>query len=90
MAKSTGPVNPNEFLIKAKFYKAVSLVFVVIGLGVFMMLYVNIVEGRLMEALKNPFTLGIFIIPFIPAAVLSFISDRNDKKYQKLSADKKS
>ncbi len=88
MAKSTGPTNPKEFLIKSKFYKAVSLVFVVLGLVVFMILYVANVEGRLMEALKNPFTIGMFIIPFLPAAILSFMADRNEKKYNKLTQGK--
>ena len=84
----TVPSNPKEYLIKAKFYRAVSLVFVVLGLVVFMVLYMANVEGRLMEALKNPFTLLLFIIPFLPAAVLSFIADRFEKKYKKLSGDK--
>ena len=79
------PVNPKEFLIKAKFYRAVSMVFVVLGLIIFMILYVANVEGHLIEALKNPFTLGMFIIPFLPAAVLSIIADKNEKKYIKLT-----
>ena len=88
MAKASAPVNPKEYLIKAKFYRGVSYVFVVLGLIVFMILYVANVEGRLMEALKNPFTIGMFIIPFLPAAVLSIIADRNDKKYTKLTQGK--
>ena len=87
MNKNT-PTNPKEYLIKAKFYRAVSMVFVVLGLVVFMILYIANIEGRLMEALKNPFTLCLFIIPFLPAAVLSYIADRFEKKYQKLSGDK--
>ncbi len=88
MAKSSGPTNPKEYLIKSKFYRAVSLVFVVLGLVVFMIIYVSTVEGRIMEALKNPFTIGMFIIPFLPAAVLSIMADRNEKKYHKLTQGK--
>lgn len=87
MAKSSVPTNPREFLIKAKLYRAISMVFVILGLVVFMILYVANVEGRLMEALKNPFTLGMFVIPFLPAAVLSIIADRNEKKYIKLTGN---
>lgn len=88
MAKTTEPVNPKEYLIKSKFYKVASMVFVVLGLVVFMVLYIANIEGRFMEALKNPFTIGIVIIPFLPAAVLSILSDRNEKKYLKLTEKK--
>lgn len=64
------------------------MVFVALGLVVFMLLYIANVEGRLMEALKNPFTIGMFIIPFLPAAVLSVLADRNEKKYIKLTQAK--
>lgn len=88
MAKADTPVNPKEYLIKAKFYRVVSMIFVALGLVVFMILYVNTVEGRVMEALKNPMTLGMFIVPFLPAAVLSIIADKNEKKYIKLTGQK--
>lgn len=83
MAKA--PVNPKEYLIKSKFYRAVSLVFVVIGLIAFLMLYIANVEGRVMEALKNPVTILFFIIPFLPAIVLSMLASKNEKKYLKMT-----
>ena len=90
MAKSTAPVNPKEFLIKSKFYRGVSLVFVVLGIVVFMILYNANVEGRLIEALKTPFTIAMFVVPFLPAAVLSYMASKYEKKYLKLSpGDKK-
>ena len=76
--------NPKEYLIRAKFYRTFSLIFVVLGIIIFSFLYVANVDGRLIAALKNPFTLGIFIIPFLPAAVLSFLAARNEKRYYKL------
>lgn len=88
MAKTSEPINPKEFLIRSKFYRGVSMVFVALGLVVFMFLYIANVEGRLMEALKNPFTIGMFIVPFLPAAVLSILADRNEKKYIKLTQGK--
>lgn len=88
MAKIETPVNPKEYLIKAKFYRAVSMVFVALGLVVFLILYANTMEGHVMESLKNPFILGIFIIPFLPAAVLTIIADKNEKKYIKLTGAK--
>lgn len=88
MAKEAATTNPREYMIRAKFYRGVSMVFVVLGLIVFMILYIANIEGRLLEALKNPFTIGIFIIPFLPAAVLSILADKNEKKYAKLAQAK--
>ena len=88
MAKTATTVNPKEYLIKAKIYRVASMVFVALGLVVFMILYVNTIEGRVMEALKSPMTLGIFIVPFLPAAILSLIADKNEKKYIKLTGQK--
>lgn len=83
MAKA--PTNPKEFLIRAKLYKATALLFVVLGLVVFMGLYFANISGRLMEALRDPTTLVIFVFPFLPAAFLSWLSAKNEKKYEKLS-----
>ncbi len=68
-------------LQKSKLYRTFSLVFVTLGIFVFCFMYVNNVDGRLMDALKDPTTIGIFLIPFLPAAALSFIADRYEKKY---------
>ncbi len=86
MAKA--PVHPKELIIRAKFYRATSLIFVVLGLVIFMILYVGNIEGRLLDALKDPFTIGVFLIPFLPAAVLSWLADRNEKKYAKFLESK--
>ncbi len=72
----------NRLLLqKAKLYRTFSLVFVTVGIFVFCFMYINNVDGRLMQALRDPFTIGIFMIPFLPAAVLTFIADRFEKKY---------
>lgn len=81
MAKT--PTNSKEYLVRAKLYKAVSMAFLVLGLIVFMILYIAKIEGRLMEALRDPTTLVIFIFPFLPAAFLSWLSGKNEKKYEK-------
>lgn len=83
MAKA--PTNPKEYLIKAKLYKAVALAFLILGLVVFMALYISKIEGRLMEALKDPTTLIVFVFPFLPAAFLSWLSSKNEKKYEKIT-----
>jgi cytochrome bd-type quinol oxidase subunit 2 len=67
--------------MKAKVYRFASLLFVTIGIILFCVMYVKNVDGRLVEALRNPLTIFIFLIPFVPAAVLSFLADRAEKKY---------
>ena len=74
-----------EYMIKAKVYRFMSLVFVTLGIFIFCAMYVQNVEGRLVEALKDPMTIAIFLIPFFPAAVLSYLADGAEKKYRKMT-----
>ena len=76
-----------QLLVKAKLYRTFSLIFVTIGIFMFCFLYISQVEGRLLEALRDPYTIMVFLIPFMPAAVLTWIADRFEKKY--LAAIKK-
>lgn len=74
---------PQEYLIKAKLYRFVSYIFVALGLFVFAVMYVKNVEGRLMEALRDPMIILLFLVPFFPAVVLTILADGADKKYKK-------
>lgn len=73
-----------EYLVKSKLYRFMSLLFVTLGIFVFCAMYVQNVEGRLVQALKDPMTISVFLIPFFPAAVLSFLADSCEKKYRNL------
>lgn len=75
---------PREALIKAKVYRFASLLFVTIGIVIFCVLYIKNVDGRLVEAMRNPLTVFIFLVPFLPAAVLTFLADRAEKRYTSL------
>lgn len=68
-------------LVKSKLYRTFSLVFVTLGIFIFCFLYINNVDGRFLEAMRDPYTILVFLIPFLPAAVLTFIADRFEKKY---------
>lgn len=61
-----------------------SLLFVTLGIFIFCALYIQNVEGRLVEALKDPMTVFIFLLPFIPAAVLTMLADSAEKKFKKM------
>ena len=73
-----------EYLIKSKLYRFVSLLFVTLGVLIFCVMYVQNVEGRLIEALKDPMTILLFLVPFIPAAILTLLADGAEKKYRKM------
>lgn len=76
---------PQEYMIKAKLYRFMSLLFVTLGVVVFCAMYIQKVEGRVLEALKDPMTIVIFLIPFVPAAVLTYLADGAEKKYKKMT-----
>lgn len=74
----------HEYLVKVKLYRFVSLLFVTLGIFIFCIMYVQNVEGKLIQALRDPMTITVFLVPFIPAAVLTFLADSAEKKYKKL------
>ena len=74
-----------EYMIKAKLYRFMSLLFVTLGVVVFCAMYIQRVEGRVLEALKDPMIIAIFLIPFVPAAVLTYLADGAEKKYKKMT-----
>lgn len=74
-----------EYLIKSKLYRFMSLLFVTLGIFIFCALYIQNVEGRLVEALKDPMTVFIFLLPFVPAAVLTILADSAEKKFKDMT-----
>ena len=78
--------NPQDFMVKAKLYRFVSLLFVTIGVFVFCAMYIQNIEGRLLQALKDPQTIFIFLVPFLPAAVLTILADRAERKFKDLTS----
>lgn len=75
--------DPRAYLVKSKVYKTASLIFVTLGIFIFCILFIKNVSGRLDEALREPATILIFLIPFLPAAVLTLLADRYEKKYKR-------
>ena len=71
----------NDLLLQAKIYKFMTLLFALLGGLIFLILYLNNIEGRLLEAMKEPQTILFILIPFAPAFVLSLITKSKEKKY---------
>lgn len=47
----------------------------------FLVLYFKNVEGRLVEALHNPMTIAVLLLPFLPAIVMTFLAERARSKF---------
>ena len=68
-------------LMKARLYRYIAVVFALVGLLVFLVVYMDHVEGQLLEALSNPLIIGALFIPFLPAVLLSWMAARAEKKF---------
>lgn len=69
-----------EYLLKSKLYRFMAMIFFALGVVLFLFLYLRYVEGNLSEALRRPATILVFLLPFIPAAVLTRITKKYEKK----------
>ena len=73
-----------ELLIKARLYRMIAVIFAVVGFVVFMILYFKNIEGNILEALSKPSMVVIILVPFLPAAVLSWLSVRTEERFYRL------
>lgn len=68
-------------VLKAKIFRFFALIFALAGMVIFVILYFQNVQGTFLSALTNPFIVFIVLVPFLPAAVLSFMAHRLERKY---------
>lgn len=72
-----------ELVIKARIYRVLGLIFALVGLVIFLIMFMRHVEGSFFSSLTNPFVVTMIIFPFLPAAVLSFLARRLEREYEK-------
>lgn len=73
-----------SLLIKSRLYRLFALAFALMGVVIFVYLYFQHVEGQLFQALRDPFTIAIILIPFLPAVVLSLMAQKLEQKFKAL------
>lgn len=73
-----------QALFKAKSYMVYTWIFLIGGFAVFALLYGKYVEGRFMEAIQEPHLIVVFLLPFLPAVVLSLMTKKNYRVYEDL------
>jgi hypothetical protein len=78
-----------QLLMKAKLFRLFALIFAFVGMLIFIMLYLQHVDGSFLSALRNPFIVLILILPFLPAAALTFRAAQIEKQYLRKFVNKK-
>lgn len=68
-------------MLKARLLRLFAFVFAFVGVILFVVLYFQNIEGSFWSALTNPFVVTILVVPFLPAAVLSFMASRLERQY---------
>ena len=62
-------------------FRFFALFFAVIGLGIFIILYLQNIDGQLLTALTEPRTLWMVLMPFLPAVLLSYIAEKTSEEF---------
>lgn len=65
-----------DLLMRSRLYQLFALTAAVVGLIIFAFLYFENIDGRFDEALRDPATLVMVVMPFLPAIVLSIMAER--------------
>jgi hypothetical protein len=80
-------LKPNELrncAVKARTYRLFALIFVLVGILLFSYMYTTKLQGRFAQAIQDPFTITIFLLPFLPAFFLSWLASGYEKKFDEL------
>ena len=70
-----------ELLLKTRLYRFIALCFLIMGVALFIVLYLRFIEGDILAALRQPSLIFILLLPFLPAAVLTSMSAKAHKQF---------
>lgn len=79
-----------KLLMKAKLYRASALFFAITGILLFIQMFVTKIQGHFLDAMRDPFTILIILIPFLPAIVLSIMAQKAEREFAALKPFEKS
>ena len=74
--------------MKARLLRLFALIFAVVGLVIFIVLYMRNIQGSFFSAMTNPFVIIMVIFPFLPAVVLSWKAGKLEEEYKKMTQKK--
>lgn len=73
-----------ELLLRSRIYRFSGLVFACLGVFIFVFLYLSHIEGHFWSSLRRPDLVAMIFLPFVPAAILSMMAARAEKKFMRL------
>lgn len=76
-----------EYLLKTRLYRFIALCFLILGVALFIVLYLRFIEGDALTALRQPSLILILLLPFLPAAVLTSMSAKAHKQFFRIMED---
>lgn len=73
-----------NLLMKAKLYRMFALFFAVMGVVIFISLFLSHIDGDFFHALRDPKTIAVILVPFLPAVVLSLMAQKTERQFSAL------
>lgn len=73
-----------ELLIRSKVYRLLAIVFLLVGIAVITMIYLNISGGDATKVFNNPAIIVGILVTFLPASVFSLMASKAEKKLSKI------
>lgn len=69
-----------EFVIQIRLYRMFAGLLTLAGFVIFAYFYFAHIQTRFFEAITDPGTIGMVLIPFVPAGIFIFFAGRAEKK----------
>lgn len=73
-----------SLLMKSKIYRMFALFFAVMGVVIFIALFLSHIDGNFIAALRDPKTITLILVPFLPAVVLSLMAQKTERQFAAL------
>ena len=74
-----------KYLVRAKTFRLIGILFALIGIGIFAFLYLKLSgDGKFLMAMMDPFMIGTVLFPFVPAFLLTMMGRMSEKRVMKV------
>lgn len=71
-------------LLKVRVFRFFAMFFAAIGGGIFLIFYLQNMDGQLRTALTQPRTIWMIVVPFLPAVIFSYIAEKVNTSFWNL------
>jgi hypothetical protein len=76
-----------QLLLQARIYRWIALAMGFAGVCIFGFVYFDSIQGHVLEALMDPGTIGVVLIPFVPAVVFIYMAGGVEAKLDDVIAE---